>query len=87
MKGGRNSRVRFLLAPHLADDVGERHDVVFGQRERLYLGQLPLHLDVGDHLPQLLATHEGVRVGFRRGGGGGGVCRPPPKAYLPRRRR
>lgn len=39
---------RFPLASHHDDDIGQGRDVVLGQRERFYLGQSTLLLDVRD---------------------------------------
>ena len=50
----RNRPVGFFVASHVANDVGQRHDVVLGQRQRFDFAQLALHLDVRDHGAQLL---------------------------------
>ena len=42
------------LPSHLADDVGQRHDVVLRQGQRLDLRQLPGLMHMGDYLPEVL---------------------------------
>lgn len=50
----RYSRVRLLLAAHLAYNIRQRHYIIFCQCERFYFAELPLHFYVWYHLAQLL---------------------------------
>lgn len=49
---------RFTLAPHHDDDIGQGRDVVLGQRERFYLGQSTLLLDVRDDFSEGLCREK-----------------------------
>lgn len=49
---------RFTLAPHHDDDIGQGRDVVLGQRERFYLGQSALLLDVRDDFSEGLCREK-----------------------------
>lgn len=46
----RYSRVWLFLATHLAYDIRQCHYIIFSQRERFYLAELPLHFYVWYYL-------------------------------------
>ena len=46
--------LKCLFDSLLTDDISEGHDVILGERESFYLGQLPGLVDMGDHLSQVL---------------------------------
>ena len=57
-----NLPVWLLISPHVADDVGKSHDVVFSQRKRLNFRQFALDLNVRDDGSQLLCVGEQVET-------------------------
>ena len=48
-----------LLESLLTDDISKGHDVILGEGESFYLGQLPGLVDMGDHLSQVLRGRGG----------------------------
>lgn len=60
-----NLRVGFFVSPHFANHISQRHDVVLGQGQGFYFGQLPLHLHVGDHFPELLKQSDHIKYYVR----------------------
>ena len=58
--------VRSRVAAHVADNVGQGHDVILGQRQRLDFAQLALQLDVRDDGSQLLLSKLVDRMATRK---------------------